>query len=1132
MKKQKSPSKSSDKHSSSKSTVTNTLFNSLKSYRKLFLILCVFAVSTFLVFVSRAAISLSTSTPYTQNFDSIGSTATATLPTDFKLDRLTGARVVGTYSAATTATTATGGTNLSSSAGNGAYNFGATASSTDRAIGFLSSGSATQSGNLYAQLVNNTGGTLSGLRISYDVEKYRNGTNAAGFRIQMYYSTDGTTWTSAGNDFKTLFAANADSNGFASAPGATVSITNQTLNIPINSGSNFYLAWNYSVESGSTTSNAQALAVDNINILGLAGAVSTNPTGTGSASPSQVFANGSSLLTVAVTPGSNPASTGLTVTGNLSAIGGSSSQTFFDNGTNGDVTSGDNIFSYNATVANNTTAGTKNLPITVADAESRSSNTSISLEVLSTPAPSGSVVISQLYGGGGNSGALYKNDYVELFNRSNATVDLTGWSVQYASSAGNFGGGTSRTVLSGSILPGRYYLIQLAAGTGGTQDLPTPDVIGTTNMSGTSGKVALANNSTFLSGSCATGSSVVDFVGYGAANCSEGGAAAPELSNETAAKRAREGCRDTDVNAANFAVVTPSPRNSSTAPNVCPTGDDAPEVFTTSPVANGTNVLPDADISITFDEAVFVTGNWYQMSCSMSGPITATVSGGPATYILNPANNLAGDETCTVTVFAANVNDVDTDDPPDFMVNNYVFTFRVTPNRTPAEHLVMGNPTNAITDENIPDNYLLQKNQYVMSYNRDKGTANWVSWHLDSTWLGSAPRQDDFRNDPSLPAGWYQVLATDYQNSGFDRGHMTPSADRTSTIPDNSATFFMTNMIPQAPDNNQGPWANLENYGRTLVAEGNEVYILSGGAGVGGTGSNGGGVTITIANGHVTVPAYTWKVLLVLPAADGDDVARVNASTRIIAVIMPNVQGIRTDDWKKYLATVDQIETLVNGQSFVGNFDLFSNVPVAIQNAIESKVDTVNNTAPVASNNSMNTTQNLSVQVTLSATDANINNQLSFSVVNAPIHGSLGSISAPTCNNGTCTATVTYTPNTGYTGTDSFTFRANDSVADSNTATVNLSIGAPTGAETTVSGRIANVFGTGIPKAEVRLINMTTGAVMTARTNPFGYYMFDGVEVGDSYTITVSHKSYTFASEFVTIVGDTNINFTGNLFER
>ena len=129
----------------------------------------------------------------------------------------------------------------------------------------------TQSGNLYARSRNTTGGPLNGLQISYDVEKYRGGSNAAGFRIQLFYSTDGTTWTSAGADFLTAFGADAGNTGFASAPGATVSVTNQTLPAAIPNDATFYLAWNYSVSTGSTTSNAQALAVDNIAILGVGG---------------------------------------------------------------------------------------------------------------------------------------------------------------------------------------------------------------------------------------------------------------------------------------------------------------------------------------------------------------------------------------------------------------------------------------------------------------------------------------------------------------------------------------------------------------------------------------------------------------------------------------------------------------------------------------------------------------------------------------------------------------------------------------------------------------------------------------------------------------------------------------------
>src|SRR5687768_6559602 len=132
--------------------------------------------------------------------------------------------------------------------------------------------------------------------------------------------------------------------------------------------------------------------------------------------------------------------------------------------------------------------------------------------------------------------------------------------------------------------------------------------------------------------------------------------------------------------------------------------------------------------------------------------------------------------------------------------------------RIASDNLAMGNPSGAVASSSNYWNYLMNKTQYSMSYHRDRGTPNWVSWHLDNTWLGSAPRQDDFRADATLPAGWYQAGSSSYTGSGFDRGHNCPSADRTYSITDNSATFLMTNMIPQAPTNNQQTWAKLEDY--------------------------------------------------------------------------------------------------------------------------------------------------------------------------------------------------------------------------------------------------------------------------------------------------------------------------------
>ncbi len=244
------------------------------------------------------------------------------------------------------------------------------------------------------------------------------------------------------------------------------------------------------------------------------------------------------------------------------------------------------------------------------------------------------------------------------------------------------------------------------------------------------------------------------------------------------------------------------------------------------------------------------------------------------------------------------------------------------------QHLTMGNPSGAAADVSMPTNYLLDKPQYALSYHRDRGTPNWVSWHLDTSWRGAAARQDDFRADNTLPAGWYQVQGTSYSGSGFDRGHNCPSADRTSTVADNSATFLMTNMIPQSPNNNQITWAALENYSRTLMDQGNELYIIMGIYGRGGTGSA--GYFETIDQGRIQVPARVWKVIVVLPVGN-NDVSRVSSTTRIIAIDTPNQQGT-TSNWGQYRTSVDAIEAATG-------LNVLSALPTSVQQVVEAQVD-------------------------------------------------------------------------------------------------------------------------------------------------------------------------------------------------
>ncbi len=184
---------------------------------------------------------------------------------------------------------------------------------------------------------------------------------------------------------------------------------------------------------------------------------------------------------------------------------------------------------------------------------------------------SSGIVISQVYGGGGNSGSTLRNDFVELFNRGSAPITMTNWSVQYATATGS--SWTVAGPLNGTLQPGQYWLIQLGAGGGGTTNLPTPDFTDTTNLSATAGKIALVNNTTALSGTCPTGANIIDFVGYGStANCSETSpTAAPSATN--AVLRKTNGCTETDNNSADFMTGAANPRNSATtkAPCVPPT---------------------------------------------------------------------------------------------------------------------------------------------------------------------------------------------------------------------------------------------------------------------------------------------------------------------------------------------------------------------------------------------------------------------------------------------------------------------------------------------------------------------------------------------------------------------------------
>jgi len=259
---------------------------------------------------------------------------------------------------------------------------------------------------------------------------------------------------------------------------------------------------------------------------------------------------------------------------------------------------------------------------------------------------------------------------------------------------------------------------------------------------------------------------------------------------------------------------------------------------------------------------------------------------------------------------------------------------------TPADndHILLGNPTNAQASAASGSNYLKDNIYYKVGYNSGRGIPTWVSWHLQSSDIGLAARSDDFRPDV-LPASWYAVTSASYSNSGFDRGHNCPSGDRTSSSAANSATFLMTNIIPQAPMLNQGPWEGLEDYIRnTIVGSSREAYIVMGNYGIGGVGSF--GAATLIDNGFVTVPAKVWKVVVALPKGD-NDLARLDTSAIVLAVNMPNntqlysTSGTGKSAWRNYLTTISTLETEAAASGLT--LDLLNAVPASVRHYLKAK---------------------------------------------------------------------------------------------------------------------------------------------------------------------------------------------------
>ncbi|WP_438028213.1 DNA/RNA non-specific endonuclease [Sorangium sp. So ce233] len=245
-------------------------------------------------------------------------------------------------------------------------------------------------------------------------------------------------------------------------------------------------------------------------------------------------------------------------------------------------------------------------------------------------------------------------------------------------------------------------------------------------------------------------------------------------------------------------------------------------------------------------------------------------------------------------------------------------------------HLELGVPARtgaraARTEAAASDDHLMIKPQYALSYNRSRNVANWVSWRLDAASFGDAPRhRGKFLADSALPDGWYRVQHDDYTGSGFDRGHMVRSEERTRTPDDNKATFLLTNILPQRHDLNAGPWLRLEEACQALAQkERRALFLIAGGL------FDERERPATLGKG-VAVPDAFFKIAVVLEPGQGPE--DIGPSTRVIAAVMPNETGILDEGWGQYRTTVDEIERRAG-------YDVLTAVPEAVQRALEARTD-------------------------------------------------------------------------------------------------------------------------------------------------------------------------------------------------
>jgi DNA/RNA endonuclease G (NUC1) len=505
------------------------------------------------------------------------------------------------------------------------------------------------------------------------------------------------------------------------------------------------------------------------------------------------------------------------------------------------------------------------------------------------------LVITEMMANPGGTVQDSSGEYVEVYNAGRFPVNMKGMIVNDQSGTGI---GAADTIPVDFIIPSGAYRVmgrsQNLARNGGI----TVDYNYTHKIGGTATGLQFSNSAADYFRIRTASGVTIDSAGYTNASIGATSGRSRELTNVALANAGVDGGNwagaTTNYESANRG--TPGAVNS-TSTTLPPPGQPASVTLLPASVSlsPGATAQLSASATDSLGQATTTTYTWTSLnsgvaSVNSSGLVTA-VAAGTTGIVATSANGKA--DTSTVAVQAI-----------DYM-----------------NHVEFGVPG----DGNPNDEIILVKAQYVTSYSPAHGGPNWVSWDLNATHFGTAARCDCFSADPQLPDSVYHVVTSDYTGSGYSRGHMVMSAERTATPADNAQTFLMTNVLPQLQDLNAGPWEKFEIYNNDLAQDSaKELYIISGGTF---------SASPATANGagKVAIPSTTWKIVVIL--LRGQTLADVHstADLRVIAVNMPNVAGIQNNGWQMYKTTVDAIEAATG-------YDFLAALPDDVEAAVEASI--------------------------------------------------------------------------------------------------------------------------------------------------------------------------------------------------